>query len=59
MDYQPLVKKSLGVCGLCQLDKQLKSTHKAITHVPTSKVPELLYMDLMGPMQVSIAGGKN
>ena len=54
-----LDKKSPSVCGSCQFGKQLKSTYKATTHVATSKVLELLHMDLMDPMPISSVGGKN
>ena len=58
---QTLGKKSLGVCGHCQFNKQLKSTHKVTTYVATSKAFELTHIDLMGPSPttVSSAGSKN
>ena len=59
MLYQPLVRNLLVCVKPCQFGKQLKSTHKATTHVATSNILELLHMDLMGPMLVSIIGGKN
>ena len=54
-----LEKKSPSVCGPCKFGKQLKSTHKTTTHVATSKVLELLHMDLMGPMPALSVGSKN
>ena len=52
-----LDKQSPRVCGPCQHGKQLKTTHKVVQSITTSKVLELLHMDLMGPVQVeSIAG---
>ena len=33
-------------------------SHQKTQHLTTSKVLELLHMDLMGPMQVEIIGGK-
>ena len=47
-----LGKQVLDVYGPCQHGKQLKTTHKVIQQTSTSKVLELLHMDLMGPMQV-------
>ena len=54
-----LSKQSPSVCGPCQYGKQIKTTHKVVQQASTSMVLELLYMDLMGPMQVeSIASKK-
>ncbi|XP_062075658.1 uncharacterized protein LOC133779758 [Humulus lupulus] len=47
-----LGKESVGKCEPYQLRKQLKISHKSILDVNTSKVLELLHMDLMGPIQV-------
>ena len=33
-------------------------SHKKLQHLTTTKVLELLHMDLMGPMQVESLGGK-
>ena len=33
-------------------------SHRKIQHLTTSKVLELLHMDLMGPMQFESLGGK-
>lgn len=33
-------------------------SHKKLQHLTTSKVLELLHMNLMGPMQVESIGGK-
>jgi hypothetical protein len=46
------------VCGEGQIGKQTKMSHQKIKHDTTSKVLELLHMDLMGPMQVESLGGK-
>ncbi|XP_057444286.1 uncharacterized protein LOC130736472 [Lotus japonicus] len=46
------------VCGECQIGKQVKMSHQKLQHLTTSKVLELLHMDLMGPMQVESLGGK-
>ena len=46
------------ICGESQIGKQTRMSHKKIQHLTTSKVLELLYMDLMGPMQVESLGGK-
>lgn len=47
-----LNKKSLGVCEPCQYGKQLKTTHKVIQGINTTRLLELLHMHLMGPIQV-------
>src|ERR1044072_5444928 len=46
------------VCGECQIGKQTKVSHKKLQHLTTTKVLELLHMDLMGPMQVESLIGK-
>src|ERR1043165_3084374 len=46
------------VCGECQVGKQTRVSHSMSRHLTTSKVLELLHMDLMGPMQVESLGGK-
>ncbi|WJX27717.1 hypothetical protein P8452_16504 [Trifolium repens] len=46
------------VCGECQIGKQIRMSHPMLEHQTTSKVLELLHMDLMGPMQVERLGGK-
>ncbi|MCI58251.1 gag-pol polyprotein, partial [Trifolium medium] len=46
------------ICGECQIGKQTKMSHKKVQHPATTKVLELLHMDLMGPMQVESLGGK-
>ena len=53
-----LGKESLGKCGPCQLGKQLKISHKSVPDVNTSRVLELLHMDLMGPIQEESLNGK-
>jgi hypothetical protein len=47
-----------SICGECQIGKQTKMSHPKLQHLTTSKVLELLHMDLMGPMQVESLGGK-
>jgi len=47
-----------SVCGECQVGKQTQMSHSRLEHQGTSKVLELLHMDLMGPMQVANIGGK-
>ncbi|WJX28775.1 hypothetical protein P8452_17454 [Trifolium repens] len=47
-----------NVCGECQIGKQIRMSHPMLEHQTTSKVLELLHMDLMGPMQVESLGGK-
>ena len=46
------------ICGECQIGKQNKKSHPKLQHQTTTKVLELLHMDLMGPMQVESLGGK-
>ena len=46
------------VYGEFHIGKQTKISHQKIQHLTTSKVLELLHMDLMGPMQVESLGGK-
>ena len=45
-------------CNPCQIKKQIRMSHKMMQHSSTSKILELLHMDLMGPMQVECLGGK-
>jgi hypothetical protein len=47
-----------NICGECQIGKQTRMSHPMLQHHVTSKVIELLHMDLMGPMQVESLGGK-
>jgi len=47
-----------NICGECQICKQTIMSHPRLKHQVTSKVLELLHMDLMGPMQVESIGDK-
>jgi hypothetical protein len=47
-----------NICGECQIGKQTRLSLPRLEHQATSKVLELLHMDLMGPMQVESIGGK-
>jgi len=47
-----------SICGECQVGKQTRMSHPRLEHQGTSKVLELLHIDLMGPMQVANIGGK-
>lgn len=47
-----------GVCGDCQLGKQIRVSHKKVSQCSTEHVPELLHKNLMGPMQVESLGLK-
>jgi len=47
-----------SIFGECQISKQTRMSHPRLEHQVTSKVLELLHMDLMGPMQVESIGGK-
>ena len=46
------------ICDSCQLGKQVWMPHKVTQHMTTTRILELLHMDLMGPMQVESLGGK-
>ena len=54
----PLSRKEPEVCGPCQIGKQVKLSHNLLQQITTSKVLELLHMDLMGLMQVESIAGK-
>lgn len=57
--YKPKLKIKEGkFCGEFQRGKHTKMPYKKLQHLSTSKVLELLHMDLMVPMQVEILGGK-
>ena len=45
------------ICGSCQFGKQVRITHKVTQHVTTTRILELLHMDLMEPMQVESPRG--
>jgi hypothetical protein len=47
-----------SIYGECQLGKQTWMSHPRLEHHGTSKILELLHMDLMGPMHLSSIGGK-
>jgi len=47
-----------SICGECQVGKQTRMSHPRLEHQGTSKVLELLHIDLMRPMQVASIGGK-
>ncbi|MCI20890.1 gag-pol polyprotein, partial [Trifolium medium] len=47
-----------NICGECQIGNQTKVPHQKLQHLTTTRVLELLHMDLMGPMQVESLGGK-
>ena len=53
-----LSKKEPGECGPSQLGKQLKESHSSLQQTTTTRVLELLHMDLMRPMQIESIGGK-
>ena len=46
------------VCNPYQIRKQIRTSHKMMQHPSTTRVLELLHMNLMGPMQVENLGGK-
>ena len=47
------------LCSSCQADKQVGNTHPKKGIMTTSKVFELLHMDLFGPTQYSSISGNN
>jgi len=47
-----------SIFGECQVGKQTRMSHPRLEYQGTSKVLELLHIDLMGPMQVASIGGK-
>ncbi|XP_045792093.1 uncharacterized protein LOC123886861 [Trifolium pratense] len=47
-----------NICGDCQIGKQTRVPHQKLQHLTTTRVLELLHMDLMGPIQVESLGGK-
>ena len=50
--------KEERICGQCQVGKQVRASHKKVDYLTTSRVLELLHIDLMGPMQVESYGEK-
>ena len=46
------------VYGPCQIGKQIIMSHKMVKHPSTTRVLELLHMDLIGPRQFESIGGK-
>ncbi|XP_062076044.1 uncharacterized protein LOC133780190 [Humulus lupulus] len=46
------------LCGPCQLGKQIKASHPPVKMLLTSRVLELIHVDLMGPMQNESLSGK-
>ncbi|XP_062103421.1 uncharacterized protein LOC133814482 [Humulus lupulus] len=46
------------VCAPCQLGKQTRVSHPTVKFLQTSRVLELLHVDLMGPMQTESISGK-
>ena len=54
----PKFGKIENFCGPCQLGKQTKSSHPKVNVVATSRLLELLHVDLMGPTRTESMGGK-
>ena len=52
------LKASNVACGLCQSGKQIRSSHKKVDALTTTRPLELLHMDLMGPTKSKRIGGK-
>ena len=53
-----LSRMSNMVCGPCQLGKQTKAKHPSTQTLATSRLLELLHLDLMGPTRTESLGGK-
>ena len=53
-----LSRMSNVVCGPCQLGKQTKGKHPSTQTLATSKLLELLHLDLMGQTRTKSLGGK-
>ncbi|XP_024195878.1 uncharacterized protein LOC112199045 [Rosa chinensis] len=51
--------KTDKICGDCKIGKQTKAPHKVVNSATTSKILELLHMDLMGSAQSESIGGKS
>ncbi|XP_061999414.1 uncharacterized protein LOC133716772 [Rosa rugosa] len=49
--------KTNKICGGCKTRKQARSPHKTINSATTTRVLELLHMDLIGPAQTESIGG--
>ena len=47
-----------GICGPCQIGKQVKSKNPSVASVQTSRPLELLHIDLIGLARVQSLGGK-
>lgn len=54
----PLHTNDDSFCDDYQIGKQIKASHKIVSHFNTNKVLELLHMDLLEPIQVESLGGK-
>jgi hypothetical protein len=57
-DLPKMEKTGKGICGACQLGKQIRAAHKKTSGIHTSKNLELPHMDLMGPTRTASLGGK-
>lgn len=53
-----LTKTDPQVCPECTKGKQVKAIHKKLEQPSTTTCLQLLYMDLMGPTEVTSIGGK-
>jgi hypothetical protein len=57
-DLSKMEKTRKGVCGPCQMGKQIQVAHKKTSGILTSRNLELLHMDLMGPTRTASLGGR-
>jgi hypothetical protein len=56
-DLPKMEKTGKGICGSCQLGKQIRAAHKKTLGIQTSRNLELLHMDPMGPTKTASLGG--
>ena len=52
------LKAPNGVCGPCQIGKQIRSSHKKVDALTTTGPLELLHIDLMSPTKSKSIGSK-
>jgi len=57
-DLSKMEKTGKGICSSCQLGKQTRAAHKKTSGILTSKILELLHMDLMDPTRTASLGGR-
>ena len=53
-----LTGKSPGMCGDCKMGKLTRTSHPSLSAKPTSKVLQLVHLDLVGPIDTESVGGR-